>query len=70
MAADNLAAHSLAGIFENFAVGRVCQFCTATRRYVQAPLNLEQKTNTTSRCRKYNRMALSLNSMVLKEDVY
>ena len=32
VAADNLAAHSLAGFFESFGVDRFCRFCMATRR--------------------------------------
>ncbi|XP_077953726.1 uncharacterized protein LOC120808990 isoform X2 [Gasterosteus aculeatus] len=36
VAADNLAAHSLAGFFENFMVDRFCRFCMATRSEMQA----------------------------------
>ncbi|XP_038553310.1 uncharacterized protein LOC119886565 isoform X1 [Micropterus salmoides] len=35
VAADNLAAHSLAGFFESFMVDRFCRFCMATRGEVQ-----------------------------------
>lgn len=35
VAADNLAAHSLAGFFESFTVERYCRFCMATRDEVQ-----------------------------------
>lgn len=36
VAADNLAAHSLAGFFESFKVDRFCRFCMATRSEMQA----------------------------------
>lgn len=36
VAADNLAAHSLAGFFESFTVDRFCRFCMATRDEMQA----------------------------------
>lgn len=35
VAADNLAAHSLAGFFESFAVDKFCRFCLATRSDIQ-----------------------------------
>ena len=35
VAADNLAAHSLAGFFESFTVYRFCRFCMATRSDIQ-----------------------------------
>jgi len=35
VAADNLAAHSLAGFFESFMVDRFCRFCMATRGEMQ-----------------------------------
>ncbi|RXN30823.1 sterile alpha motif domain-containing 3-like isoform X1 [Labeo rohita] len=36
VAADNLAAHSLAGFFESFAVDKFCRFCLAKRSDIQA----------------------------------
>lgn len=35
VAADNLAAHSLTGFFESFAVDRFCRFCMAKRSQIQ-----------------------------------
>lgn len=35
VAADNVAAHSLAGFFESFAVDNFCRFCLATRSDIQ-----------------------------------
>lgn len=35
VAADNLAAHSLAGFFESFTVDRFCRFCMASRSKMQ-----------------------------------
>lgn len=61
VAADNSAAHSLAGFLESFVVDR---FCMALRNdiqekevlYVQAHLNPELRTLTTNMCRRYYRI--------------
>lgn len=76
VAADNLAAHSLAGFFESFTVDRFCRFCMATRGEMQAkevnsgafkPRTIDTNNQQVQEVKQDPTMA---NGMVLKESVY